>query len=541
MDTIGYVCGIGGGNWPQPGDPSNNGILRATPAFGGVDINITFPTINPHAVAHTKLYRAYSSNFGMAQLIARMDGSFFHDKTTDSVAREQFYWIEIVSVNGTVGDLIGPASAIAKPLIEDMITMLSGKIDDSLLGQALRTKIGKITGLEDGLQQESQYRREDDATTARAFTSLQATFQDTVSVVAEETIARSTADSALAQHILTVQAQLGDDVATVEQTMGAYIVTNDGVIDGLGGSLSDLETELIGTNDRMGAIYTVKLQAGDLVGGFGLVNNSKTITAGFDVDNFWIGRAGTKRKPFIIENNTVYIDDAVINKLVFSKLRNESGSFVVENDKIKMDHVDIASARIKWAQVDSIAVQKGHIVDGAISSAKIGHGEILTLNVGEAQIDRLNLKDGAVTFSQSFNFARFDGATGSNVWTTTRWAWFNVAVPAKAVFIFNLWAWQKVNDFVRTRLLLNGVEVPAYNYGIVREEAYPIYLGGDAGDSVGYRSVVDQNAIYVTPNLNLRAGGNELIIQKLQSRSGHGGTSYAAHEEINVQVLAWYK
>ena len=51
------TCGVGGWGGPLPGDPDNNSVLTATPAFGGIDVSWSYPGTNPQAVAHTVLYR----------------------------------------------------------------------------------------------------------------------------------------------------------------------------------------------------------------------------------------------------------------------------------------------------------------------------------------------------------------------------------------------------------------------------------------------------------------------------------------------------
>ena len=126
---------------------------------------------------------------------------------------------------------------------------------------------------------------------------------------------------------------LNDEIASVTTTVGTAV----GDIDGL--------------KDYVGSKYSIVLKAGKkldgsndgiLVGGFGLYNSGETVQAGFDVDEFWIGRTdGAGIKPFIIEDNTVYINEAVIKSLTFDKLRTSDGSFVVENGKIKASLLEV--------------------------------------------------------------------------------------------------------------------------------------------------------------------------------------------------------
>lgn len=381
----GWVCGTGGGNFPKPGDPDSNVILKATPAFGGIDVEWTYPNLNPHAVAHTILYRSTSGDVNSAVRHAVVSGNFFYDKSTSPTLVEYFYWIQIVSVNGTYSEMIGPASATAKPTIEQMIELLTGQIDAGVLAQSLKTEIGKIQlnklaidrellALAENddalgaaynevvaftentralLQQETLARADANSAFATRIDTLYANIHDVVAAVQVETDARVTADRSLASQITTTQSQLGDQIASVQTGMQTKIDTVNGKV-----------TEI-------GALYTAKVDVNGLIGGFGVYNDGKIVEAGFDVDRFWIGRTTNKRKPFIIEGNQVYIDEAAINRLVFSKLRDESGSFVVQNGKVKADYITIGNAAIDTAHIKDASITTAKIKDLAVDTLKI--------------------------------------------------------------------------------------------------------------------------------------------------------------------------
>ncbi|MPS58897.1 MAG: DUF1983 domain-containing protein [Pseudomonas sp.] len=392
----GWVCGTGGGNFPKPGDPDSNVILKATPAFGGIDVEWTFPNINPHAVAHTILYRSTSDNVDSAVRHAIVNGNFFYDKTTTATLIRYYYWIQIVSVNGTYSEMIGPASAIARPTTAQMIELLTGQIDAGVLAESLKTEIGKIElnrlavneellalaeqddalgaaynevvafteNTRSLLQQETLARAEANSAFVTQIQTLYAEMEGVSAGVQDETDARIKADQALATRITTAQSQLGDNIASVQQTFQTSIDTVNGKV-----------TEI-------GAMYTAKVDVNGLIGGFGVYNNGKTVEAGFDVDRFWVGRTTNKRKPFIIENNEVFIDEAAINKLTFSKLRDESGSFVVKDGKVQAQYLTVDTASIR---------------DAAITSAKIKDASIETAKIKDLAVDTLKIRGNAVT------------------------------------------------------------------------------------------------------------------------------------------------
>ena len=336
------VCGTGSGNFPQPGDPDLNGsILNASPAFGGIDVVWTYPGLNPQAVAHTILFRSTNADPATKVQHRIVTGNFHYDKVDPGQNVEYFYWIQIVSVNGTVGDLIGPASATARPTIEQMLLLLTGRIDDSALGQALKEEIQRLDSLTSALNTETSDRwnqyvqlqtdlgayqndvdgvatlvadevaRLDSSDTAQVnqINVIAAKSGDNAAAVVAEQTARADADSALAQSVTTLQSTLGDEIAQVE--------TN---------AQTDIDT-LNGEVTNIGALYTTKVNVNGLIGGFGIYNDGSEVLAGFDVDTFFVGRTqANKVKPFIIKDGETLIDEAVIQSLTFDKMRSEDGT-----------------------------------------------------------------------------------------------------------------------------------------------------------------------------------------------------------------------
>lgn len=358
-------CGTGEWNGPQPGDPNMDLLLlKATPAFGGIDVEWTFPSINPNAVAYTIIYRSLLSDPDTAVVLKFAQGNFYYDQIDNQNIR-YYYWIRVVSIYGTQGDLIGPATATAKARIEQTIEELTGKIDAGVLAQTLKKEIDRIELNALGITQEILDRAaNDDALGARitevsAFTgetrallqeevltrtsaneafvgtvnTLYATVNGNIAAVQTQVTALATDVSSLATQVTALEAQVGDDLAQVMQQMQVKIDTVDGKV----------------TN--IGALWTAQVNVNGLIGGFGVYNDGRIVEAGFDVDRFWIGRTGTnKRKPFIVENSIVYIDDAAINKLTFSKLRDEAGTFIVQNGKIQAKYLEVDTLTVNTAR-----------------------------------------------------------------------------------------------------------------------------------------------------------------------------------------------
>lgn len=353
-----YVCGTGEWTGPKPGDPNTSDIvLRAVPAFGGIDVSWSVPDTYPEAVAYATIYRGTTDDFAAAVVhIGQAAGNTFYDRIERAEITRFYYWIIIHSIYGTPSQLIGPTWAEAKPRIAETIEDLTGKIDKGVLSTALRNDIAQIEMNTLGIDDEILKRAAEDDALAAQITVVGAHTDDTRALLQQEVLARTSQGEAfvstvntlwaevngniaaiqvkqtamandilaLAQQVTNLETQVGDDLAQVLQTMEAKIDIVDGKV------------------VAIGAQWTAQVNVNGLIGGFGVYNDGSTVEAGFDVDRFWVGRTNTnKRKPFIIENDVVYIDEAAINTLTFNKLRDESGSFIVENGKIKAAYLAV--------------------------------------------------------------------------------------------------------------------------------------------------------------------------------------------------------
>ena len=355
------VCGTGEWNGPKPGDPNLNGVsLQATAEFGGIRLSWTYPTIAPEALAYTKIFRATEHDYSKAiERVIATGSSHFDMENTPAT---YYYWIIQYSVHGTAGDLVGPAVATLRSRGDISAEDLYEKIDKGVLSQALKTDIEEITRntediraeilarinadnalgdsmntIQNGLDSaigllatevsarlegqnalinqyeilaaanktnaaaittEREIRLSADNALASEISRVDATAKGAAAAVMAEATTRASQDAALAQQINTTQSTLGSQIASVE-TKATTALGN--------------ANNALGKANAIGALYTVKVGVNGLVGGFGIYNNGQEVEAGFDADLFWVGRtAYNKVKPFVVYNDTVYIDKARI-------------------------------------------------------------------------------------------------------------------------------------------------------------------------------------------------------------------------------------
>ena len=389
------VCGTGIVPGPKPGDPDNNLAIYATQSYGGIDVSWTYPSTNPHAVAHVQLYRSTSHLVVTAIQIAVVAGNTYYDKINE--VGTYFYWIKVVSVNGTVGEFVGPASATTRLRSQDTVEDLTGQIDRGVLATTLRQDIeditlnkeelldaikdlvagndalsGAMSDLQNGLTQAVSFvnteiteRQEGQNALAQQITVVAAANANNAALIVNERTARVSAIDAVTRSVDSLRVATGENAAAIlsesnarTTQYSALATKTDTVQSTLSNQIASVRTEaetvitqMDGRIQAIGARWTAQVSVNGLIGGFGVYNDGRFVEAGFDVDRFWVGRTNSnKRKPFIIENDQTYIDSAVIR-------------------------------------------------NGSIDNAKIGVAAIKTANIGVAEIDTLRIAGNAVSIA----------------------------------------------------------------------------------------------------------------------------------------------
>ena len=212
------VCGTGLGNFPVPGDPDVASIsLSATARDAGIDVTWTYPTLLSHAVAHTLLYKSTTSSFTAAVEAAGfvVAGSHYFDRVPAVANTTYYYWIRMVSVNGTVGGLIGPASATMLATHQWIVDTLVGQIQESQLTALLRTRINEIDNVAADLLTEGIARLAQDSVFSGLLTQQIADLAATDTLVANEVVQRTGQNSALAGQMTAVIATAAGNAAAV--------------------------------------------------------------------------------------------------------------------------------------------------------------------------------------------------------------------------------------------------------------------------------------------------------------------------------------
>lgn len=217
-------CGTGSGNFPQPGDPDlNSPILTAVAQLNGIRLSWTYPGLNAHALAHIVVYRATVDNFALASEIAVATGSWYLDPVAPVTATRYWYWIRLVSVNGTLGEIIGPATALMGTVSDYVLDLIGDGLTLANLGQHIRDKVAQIITNAANLAQEIQDRIAAVGVLGSMLETLQADLDEVDTLIGQEIIDRVDGDEALLSQINYILALSGDNAAAIltEQTVRA--------------------------------------------------------------------------------------------------------------------------------------------------------------------------------------------------------------------------------------------------------------------------------------------------------------------------------
>lgn len=248
------ACGTGGWAGPLPGDPSNASGLTATPAFGGIELAWNYPDVNPQAVAYTLIYKSTLPQFETAIELKKVGGNYYFDRIDVEQGLGPYsYWVQPFSVNGTPGEVIGPATATARPTIDQTIRDLTGMIDAGFLAQSLKTEIDRIELLDTNLAQEildrlaanqafsnllntlrddtdaaltliqnlQSQQVTDNTAQATSLNLLAAALNGNIAALATEQTVRATADTALSNQITVLTASVNGNTAAIQNEVTA--------------------------------------------------------------------------------------------------------------------------------------------------------------------------------------------------------------------------------------------------------------------------------------------------------------------------------
>jgi len=216
----GGSCGTGKGTLVIPGDPDlNSSALTAVSAKDYIALSWTLPTINVGALSKVLIYRNTVNNFDTAALIRTWAGDYFQDRVDVQLGTTYYYWIRLLSVNSTLGDPIGPASATMQPPIAWLIEAMEGQLSNSVLNTTLRSQIDSINTITSDLAFEVSSRLSNETGFSDMVADLISSLGDTDALLASEVTARQDGNAAVIEQLdlMIAQGGGGDSAAAIAQ------------------------------------------------------------------------------------------------------------------------------------------------------------------------------------------------------------------------------------------------------------------------------------------------------------------------------------
>lgn len=193
-------------------------------------------------------------------------------------------------------------------------------------------------------------------------TNLQSEVADSNAQLVKRIETEATATSALAREVTTLEATVGDNAASLQETKE--------VVDGIKGE------------------YTLKLDVGNKVAGFGLVNNVGQPSA-FDIRADMFSVSAPVGKPNDVNGTSPFM--VLTNPQVIDGVTVPAGTYMRDfyAPKGSIDTLQVADGAITTAKIGSLQVDTAQIANGAIETAKIAN----------LAVDTLQIKGQAVTVS----------------------------------------------------------------------------------------------------------------------------------------------
>lgn len=229
------------------------------------------------------------------------------------------------------------------------------------------------------IENEATTRATADSALAQQISTQAATVADNRALIQSESTTRASADSALAEQINTVQVEFNDELASVQQAT---------------------QVQYNQATQRLEAMWTLRIDNGGRVSGIGLADDGQMSTFGIRSDRFFIAHPTNSNTvlPMIVDGGQVLINDALINKLLFTKLRSSDGSLVFQNGRLQAQYIDATNLSVNEAANFTGPVQFSQLQGaGALASKNSLNYEELSGSTAPIVLERANLGNVAKT------------------------------------------------------------------------------------------------------------------------------------------------
>ena len=355
----------------------------------------------------TEVWRHDSDVLGDAQLVGVSSGFSFSDPCGEG--QSFYYWIRNVNTNGIIGPYNSTAGTLGQTALDVVNTLdvLQGAITEDAFYQGLNDRIDLIEVHDVSI-----------GNNATEINGLKVVVNDPTTGVN----ATATAVNQLTTSVTTLDGEvqtLSSAVSQVNTTVGnlsTTVQTNSTSINGIEGE------------------YSVKIDANDVVAGFGLINGPLSSAFYIRADTFAIGNTtGSAEIPFIVRTTTGTLNGVSVPAGVYIK------DGFIQNGTITTARIGLAA--VDTAQIADAAINTAKIGNAQITTAKIQDAQITTAKIGNAQVGTLKIAGENVTVPRAVS-----GGSGVSIgsgWTqigsiTVNWGSDSSLLPSQVQFFGQL-------------------------------------------------------------------------------------------------------
>lgn len=275
------TCGTGSYGAPVtlPGDPIMGGAtITAVAAFGGIEVKWSLPTENLGGLSKIHVFRSTVADEGTAVLQSTVAGDRYVD-TNVTGGIQYFYWIQMLSVQGTLGPMLGPVSCVAAVRYEQIIADITGQITIDDVNQIFRDELARLNTLQLGLDTEIADRLALDTNLTAALSSVQSSYTGTYADIVNE-------QSTLTSDISSVATELNRIVAGHSNLTFATIINDYSTTAEVDSAIATAITGLQSGTDVDNAIATALVSYSTTVEMDSAISTATTgLQSATDVDN----------------------------------------------------------------------------------------------------------------------------------------------------------------------------------------------------------------------------------------------------------------
>ena len=414
------------------GLPPALATISATGTLFGMIVKWAFPATGAADTAYTEIQYATLSDYSDAALL----GQFAYPTNTHQIQGlqgdlVQYYRGRLIDKIGNVGAWSAWTSGRTDASAAKVLDLLNGQITSTQLHQSLSTEISRIGENATAISTETQARTDADSALTTQINTVSA-----VAAAKNKTYRQAAApasgmvagdlwfdsdDNNKAYRYSGTSWDLTDDArisanaaaiqteatarADADSALSSSISTVQTTVDGHTSSIQTQATSING----LSAQYTVKIDAGGKVAGFGLastpVNGATVSDFILRADRFAIappsGSGEAANYAFVYQSTAQVINGVTVPAgLYLDSAYIKNGSITTAHiGNAQIDAAKIADAAITSAKIGDAQITNAKVSNGAIGSINIVDGAVTTAKIGDLQVDTLKIKDQAVTFA----------------------------------------------------------------------------------------------------------------------------------------------